>query len=62
MYINYEDTLYMDKFERAEVSKMEWKTYEDCMNVIRDYNVEKKRLIHNVYQTLLRFPLFFVNK
>jgi 8-oxo-dGTP pyrophosphatase MutT (NUDIX family) len=62
MYINYEDTLDMDKFERAEVSKMEWKTYEDCMNVIRDYNVEKKRLIHNVYQTLLRFPLFFVNK
>lgn len=61
MYIEYNDTLEMDKFERAEVSKMEWKTYEDCVNSIRHYNIEKKRIIHNVYQTLLRSPLFFVH-
>jgi hypothetical protein len=34
------------------VSKMEWKTYEECLNSIRPYNLEKKRLLHNVYKCL----------
>lgn len=61
MYIDYKNTFEMDNFEKAEVSKMEWKKYEDCINIIRDYNVEKKRLLHRVYQTLLRYPLYFIN-
>lgn len=62
MYIDYKDTLELTKFERAEVSKMEWKTYEDCINTIRDYNVEKKRLVNNIYHTLSQCPLLFVKK
>jgi len=44
----------MEGYEKSEVSKMEWKTYEDCMRDIRPYNLEKKRLIttiHTIIQT-----------
>jgi 8-oxo-dGTP pyrophosphatase MutT (NUDIX family) len=46
-------------FDKNEVSKMEWKNYEDCLNSIRPYNLEKKRLLENVYKCLsLLNPLF----
>ena len=50
------------KFDPTEVSKMEWKTYDDCMNSIRGYNLEKKRLITNIDQTLTLFSLIQGNR
>jgi 8-oxo-dGTP pyrophosphatase MutT (NUDIX family) len=35
-----------------EVSKMEWKTFEECVACIRPYNLEKIRIIENVYKIL----------
>ena len=58
MYMNYEDSLMMDNFEKSEVSRMEWKSYEECMEIIRPYNLEKKRLITQIEHTLLRYRLF----
>jgi len=55
MYMNYEDTLVSDSFEKTEVSKIEWKSYEDCMNSIRDYNLEKKKIITNINKCLSRY-------
>ena len=57
MHMNMEDSLVNVAFEKSEVSKMEWKTYEQCMADIRLYNVEKKRVISNVNNTLLNFYL-----
>jgi ADP-ribose pyrophosphatase YjhB (NUDIX family) len=57
MHMNMEDSLVNVAFEKSEVSKMEWKTYEQCMSDIRSYNVEKKRVISNVNNTLLNFYL-----
>ena len=57
MHMNMEDSLVNVAFEKSEVSKMEWKTYEQCMSDIRLYNVEKKRVISNVNNTLLNFYL-----
>ena len=48
----------MDNFEKSEVSKMEWKSYEDCMYSIRPYNLEKKRMITNIHTTLTNFHVF----
>ena len=45
----------MDKFEKSEVSKMEWNSYEECLIKIRPYNLEKKRLITNIHNTLTQF-------
>jgi len=56
-YLNYDETMDMDKFEKTEVSKMEWNTFEECLNKIRPYNLEKKRLITNVNNTLTNYKL-----
>ena len=53
--IPYEHSQNMSNFERAEVSKMEWKTYEECMRDIRPYNLEKKRIITNIHLGLKRY-------
>lgn len=58
MYMNYEDSVDIGRFERCEVSKMEWKSYEDCMSVIREYNVEKKRLLTRVHKAVSKYKLY----
>jgi 8-oxo-dGTP pyrophosphatase MutT (NUDIX family) len=58
MYMDYKDSLALFGFERSEVSRMEWKTYEDCIASIRPYNLEKKRLITNIETTLANYRLF----
>ena len=57
-YMPYEDTLNVDNFEPTEVSMMEWKKYTDCIESIRSYNLEKKRLITNIHNTLTSCRLF----
>jgi 8-oxo-dGTP pyrophosphatase MutT (NUDIX family) len=60
MYMRVEDTADITGFERDEVSQMEWKTYENAMASIREYNVEKRRLLTNVHKTLSQFMLFYI--
>jgi 8-oxo-dGTP pyrophosphatase MutT (NUDIX family) len=57
-FMKYEDTLQTSKFEPTEVSKMEWKNYDDCVQCIRHYNLEKKRVLININETLKSFRLF----
>lgn len=57
-YIPYEDSVAIDNFEPSEVSKMEWKTYEECLEMIRIYNLEKKRLIGNINDALTNYRIF----
>ena len=28
-------------YDKSEVSKIEWKTYEECLESIRNYNLKK---------------------
>jgi len=44
-------------FDKTEVSKIQWKSYEDCLSSIRCYNLEKKRLIEDIYKCLTMFTL-----
>ena len=60
MYMDYKDTLQTDRFERTEVSKMEWKTYDECLAVIREYNVEKKRLLTRIHQAVTKYKLYML--
>ena len=39
-------------FDKSEVSKIEWKTYEECISSIRPYNLEKKRVIKYIDRCL----------
>lgn len=47
----------VNPFDNSEVSKVEWKTYEECMETIRPYNLEKKRLLTNIYKCLKQYKL-----
>ena len=42
----------LNTFQRSEVSKMEWKTYEDSIASFRKYQYEKKNLLNNLNKTL----------
>lgn len=52
MNMDIRNTTNLDNYQRAEVSKMEWMDYEQCLLNIRDYNLEKKRAIGKVNNML----------
>ena len=58
MYIPYESSIKSNNFQKSEVSKMEWKTLEECLESIRPYNLEKKQIIQNVHQCLQTTTLY----
>jgi len=49
-----------ESFDDTEVSKIEWKTYEQCLASIRSYNLEKKRMIEQIYTCLTKYTLTFL--
>ena len=57
MTMNLLDSCENVNFEKSEVSKMEWKSYEQCMSLIRPYNVEKKQVITKINNALLKYKL-----
>jgi 8-oxo-dGTP pyrophosphatase MutT (NUDIX family) len=57
VYMNYDNALDMENFEKAEVSKMEWLFYNDCILKIREYNMEKINLIQKVNDCLIQFSM-----
>lgn len=50
-YINAEDTSF-NKFQKNEVSKLEWKTFSQCLDDIRPYHLEKKQILTNIDKLL----------
>jgi 8-oxo-dGTP pyrophosphatase MutT (NUDIX family) len=56
-FMQFNDTLSMGNFEPSEVSKMEWKSYDDCVQCMRPYNLEKKKLITNINNCLTKYKL-----
>jgi 8-oxo-dGTP pyrophosphatase MutT (NUDIX family) len=57
-YMDYNDTLVMDKYQRTEVSNMSWCSINDCLEKIRIYNLEKRRIITNVDSALKQFAVY----
>ena len=56
-YMN-ESEEYLDNFQVTEVSKIEWKTIDECLESIRPYNLEKKELIKNINKVLEEYRLY----
>ena len=48
----------LGNYQKNEVSKLTWKTIEECLESIRPYNLEKKRLITNVNNVLQEYRLY----
>ena len=56
-YIDESEDL-LSNFQVTEVSKLEWKTIDECLQSIRPYNLEKKKLISNIYKVLQEYRLY----
>jgi ADP-ribose pyrophosphatase YjhB (NUDIX family) len=48
----------LNNYQKTEVSKLEWKTIENCLESIRPYNLEKKELIQNINKVLQEYRLY----
>jgi 8-oxo-dGTP pyrophosphatase MutT (NUDIX family) len=48
----------LSNFQPSEVSKLEWKTLDECLEAIRPYNLEKKKLITNINKVLEEYRLY----
>jgi 8-oxo-dGTP pyrophosphatase MutT (NUDIX family) len=40
-------------YQTSEVSKLEWKTFDECISSIRPYHIEKQKVLSNVHNTLI---------
>ena len=58
MYIKYENSLVLNRFQKSEVSKMEWVNIDLCLEKIRPYNLEKKNLIRKVNNCLEKYAVY----
>lgn len=45
-------------YQLTEVSKLDWKTIDKCLESIRPYNLEKKQLIININKVLQEYSLY----
>lgn len=48
----------LNNYQVTEVSKIEWKTIDECLKSIRPYNLEKKKLIANINNILQEYRLY----
>ena len=58
MHIDYADTeniLFRRKTDNKEVSKMEWKTFDEGLSAIRYYNIEKIKILKKINDFLDEF-------
>ena len=49
----------MNNFQQSEVSKMEWKTYDECIKVIRNYKLEKKHVLEKIHKSLQDYKIIY---
>jgi 8-oxo-dGTP pyrophosphatase MutT (NUDIX family) len=56
--VNVNNNNSLHNFQKTEVSKIEWKTLEECLESIRPYNLEKKQLIININKVLQEYSLY----
>jgi len=53
-----DDMINLQNYQKSEVSKLEWKTFDECLKSIRPYNLEKKKIITNINNLLQQYKLY----
>lgn len=56
----YEHTIDTSHFQKSEVSKMEWKNFDESINSIRKYNLEKINLLTKINKIIKTHMLFSI--
>ena len=57
-YMKYEDTLMDTNFQKSEIGDMKWFSYEEAIQKIRPYNLEKIELLKDIH-TLMDKNIIF---
>jgi 8-oxo-dGTP pyrophosphatase MutT (NUDIX family) len=58
-YIAYMDnSINLNNYQKSEVSKIEWKTYKECMQHIRPYNQEKIDILKRVATIINNYLIY----
>ena len=58
-FCNHSNKIDMMSYQTSEVSDMQWFSFDDCLNKIRPYNLEKKRMIDKINKTLKTYRFFY---
>lgn len=58
MFMSFADSIKAHTFQKSEVSCIDWFPFEKCIEIIRPYNLEKKKIIENVDSCLNHLTLF----
>jgi len=54
-----DDAVNLQKYQKTEVSKLAWKTFDECLKCIRPYNLEKKKILTNINNLLQQYKLYY---
>jgi 8-oxo-dGTP pyrophosphatase MutT (NUDIX family) len=54
-YIVFGEPKVLRSFQESEVSDLKWFTYEEAMEKIRPYNIERKTMLNCVHRMILKF-------
>ena len=48
----------LNDFQRTEVSKVCWKSFDECLDSIRPYNLEKKEVLSRANKLISEYRLY----
>ena len=57
-YINSSNINNINNYQTTEVSKLSWYTYEEALELIRDYNLERKKILNKINNVLNNNTLY----
>jgi hypothetical protein len=50
--------LEIQDYQKSEVRNIKWVSYDDCINLIRPYNLEKINIIQKINKVLQEYRLY----
>jgi len=56
-FMDIKENIPTEMYQKSEVSEMNWFTLEDCIDKIRDYNIEKIDMIKKINKLLEKYKL-----
>ena len=57
-HMRYEDTLNDTRYQKSEIGQMKWFTYEEAIEQIRPYNVERLDLLQDMHTLIDKYTIF----
>jgi 8-oxo-dGTP pyrophosphatase MutT (NUDIX family) len=56
--VNNNVSLETKRYQKSEVRNMKWMSYDECLNVIRPYNLEKINIVKKINKVLQEYRLY----